>query len=135
MKREDVSCMSYWRILTYCLIMLSWRLNYLILPLFQNIRHSRFTKIGFDHKYLSNTINKNYKNYTFGFVLKNTIIILFLNFFYHHKLRVINRQSSTSKLVRVLYCETEGVTMCFWLWFMEPSNFWKQFLYVKNNNK
>ena len=61
----------------------------------QNIRHSRFTKICFDHKYLSNTINKNYKNYTVGFVLKNTIIILFLKIFYQHKLRVTNGQSWT----------------------------------------
>ena len=35
---------------------------------FKNIRHSHFIKICFDHKYLSNTINKNYKNYTVGFV-------------------------------------------------------------------
>ena len=67
-------------------------------------------KVYFDHKYLSNnTINKNYKNYTVGFVLKNTIIILFFKFFYHHRLRVINGQSSNSNLVRALYYETEGV--------------------------
>lgn len=41
-----------------------------ILPLFQNIRHSSFTKIYFNYKYLSNTITK---NYTVRFVLKNTI--------------------------------------------------------------
>ena len=80
-----------------------------ILPLFQNISHLRFTKICFDHKYLSNTISKNYKNYTVGFVLKNTIIILFFKILYQHKLRVINGQSSTSNIVRALYCETEGV--------------------------
>ena len=82
---------------------------YPLLPLFQNISHLRFTKICFDHKYLSNTISKNYKKYTVGFVLKNTIIILFLKNLYQHKLRVINGQSSTSNIVRTLYCETEGV--------------------------
>ena len=82
-----------------------------LLPLFQNIRHSRFTKICLDHKYLSNTINTNYKNYIVGFVLKNTIIILFLKNFYQHKLRIFNGESSTSNIVRALYCETEGVVI------------------------
>ena len=41
--------------------------------------------------------------------MKNTIIILFLKNFHQHKLRVTNGQSSTSNIVRALYCVTEGV--------------------------
>ena len=79
--------------------------------MFQNISHLRFTKIYFDHKYLSNTISKNYKNYIIRFILKITIIILFFKILYQHKLRVINGQSSTSNIVCALYCETEGAVV------------------------
>ena len=54
-------------------------------------------------------INKNYKNYTIGFVLKNTIIILFFKIIYEHILRAINGQSSTSNIMHVLHFEIEGV--------------------------
>ena len=51
------------------------------------------------------------KNYTVGFVEKYYKNIKFLNF-YPHKLRVINGQNSTSKIVHALYFETEGVSVC-----------------------
>ena len=54
-------------------------------------------------------VNKIYKNYTIGSILKNTIITLFFYFFNQYRLRVINSQSPTSNIVRALYFETDNL--------------------------